>query len=171
MTNCATTGLEAYVPSADVPWDVGRVQHLFRRIGFGAKPSEIQQALDLGPAETVRLLLDGALQQPQPPEPEWANMDYDAVMALLEGTEMEPFELYVSLGYQHLEDALTYGVREKLSLFWQNHFVTKYESHSCPSYHYQYLKVINEYAFGDFREFVKEITRTPAMLFFLNGFE
>ena len=58
--NCATLGLEAYVPSVDQPWDEGRVQHLYRRAGFGATPSEIEQALADGPALTVQRLLSEA---------------------------------------------------------------------------------------------------------------
>jgi uncharacterized protein (DUF1800 family) len=33
------------------------------------------------------------------------------------------------------------------------------------------MKLIDQYGFGDYREFVREMTKTPAMLFFLNGFE
>ncbi|MEM1357053.1 MAG: DUF1800 domain-containing protein [Bacteroidota bacterium] len=167
MTNCATTGLETYVPSAAVPWDEARVQHLFRRIGFGANLDEITQALADGPTLTVERLLTDATERPDRTDPEWAYWDYDAVMA----AELEPFELYVEWTKGYIQDAIDYGVREKLALFWQNHFVTRYESHSCPSYHFQYLKLINTYAFGDFKEFTEEMGHTPAMLFFLNGFE
>lgn len=165
--NCATLGLEAYVPSADQPWDVGRVQHLFRRAGFGARPSEIELALADGPALTVQRLLSEAATRPHREPPVWANWNYEA----FEAAGVDVFEAYVSLYFEYLEEALNYGVREKLSLFWQNHFVTQYESHSCASYHYQYMKVIEDDAFGDFRQLVEDITTTPAMLFFLNGFE
>lgn len=165
--NCAILGLEAYVPSAELPWDVGRVQHLYRRAGFGAKPSEIEQALADGPALTVQRLLNDAASRPHRAAPEWANWNYDAFQA----AGVDVFEAYVTWYYGYLEEALNYGVREKLSLFWQNHFATQFESHSCASYQYQYLKVIEDHAFGDFRQFVEDITITPAMLFFLNGFE
>ncbi|MEM6771497.1 MAG: DUF1800 domain-containing protein [Bacteroidota bacterium] len=167
LTNCATTGLEAYVPSAEIPWDTARVQHLFRRIGFGARPDEIAQALEAGPTATVNRLLDEAMARPQRETPEWAYWNYDQFQA----AEQDIFEAYIDWTKGYVQEAIDYGVREKLSLFWQNHFVTKFETHSCASYHYQYLKVIEDYAFGDFKVFVRDITTTPAMLFFLNGFE
>lgn len=165
--NCATLGLEPYVPSVDHPWDVSMVQHLYRRAGFGATPEEINQALLDGPALTVDLLLNGAATRDQREPPEWAEWDF----AAFEAAEVEVFDAHVRWQYGYLEESLQFGIREKLSLFWQNHFVALYESHSCASYHYQYLKVINDDAFGDFRQLCKDITKTPAMLFFLNGFE
>lgn len=165
--NCATLGLEAYVPSAEQPWDVGRVQHLYRRAGYGARPAEIEQALTDGPAQTVaRLLNDAVTREPRTP-PEWAEWDYDA----FEAAGVDVFEAYVTWYFGFMDESIQYGVREKLSLFWQNHFVTLYESHSCASYQYQYMKVIEDDAFGDFKKLVEDITITPAMLFFLNGFE
>jgi uncharacterized protein (DUF1800 family) len=165
--NCATLGLEAYVPSAEQPWDVGRIQHLYRRAGYGARPDEIEQALLDGPAQTVaRLLNDAAAREHRPP-PEWAEWNYEA----FEAAEVDVFEAYVTWYFGFMDESIQYGVREKLSLFWQNHFVAQYESHSCASYQYKYMKVIEDDAFGDFKKLVEDITITPAMLFFLNGFE
>ncbi len=167
LTNCATTGLEAYVPTAERPWDEARVQHLFRRIGFGAKPDEIEQALAAGPTATIDQLLTEASTRPDRPEPQWAYWNYDAFMA----AEVDIFESYALWSQGFLKEAQEYGVREKLVLFWHNHFVTKYETYSCASHYYQYFKVLTDNAFGNFHDFVIEVTRTPAMLFFLNGFE
>ncbi|MTB52379.1 DUF1800 family protein [Lewinella sp. W8] len=167
LMNCATTGLEAYVPSEERPWDASSVQHLFRRMGFGASPEEINQALTESPQATVSRLLQEAATREQRPAPEWAEWNYDQFQA----NEVDVFETYVNWSYGFLQEAQDYGVREKLVLFWHNHFVTKYESHGCASYYYQYFKVLTDHAFGDFKTFVKEITVTPAMLFFLNGFE
>ena len=167
LTNCATAGLEAYVPSAEAPWDAARVQHLFRRIGFGARPNEVLQALEDGPAATVNRLLDEAVARPQRPEPEWAYWNYEQMTA----AGRDQFATYMEWNLGTIDEAIEYGVREKLSLFWQNHFVTKYESYSCPSYYWQYLNGLTTNAFGDFKQMTLEMTTTPAMLFFLNGFE
>jgi len=167
LTNCATLGLEAYVPSEEMPWNVARVQHLFRRAGFGATPAQIELALTLSPAEAVNRMLDVASTRPARPEPEWAYWDYEAIIA--SGREVFPTFMELNMGF--LEDAVNYGVREKLALFWQNHLVTIYENHGCPGYHYQWMKLIDRMAFGDYKEFVKRMTTEPAMLFFLNGFE
>jgi len=165
--NCATLGLEAYVPSAEQPWDAGRIQHLYRRAGYGARPDEIEQALLDGPAQTVARLLTDAANREQRTPPEWAEWNYEA----FEAAELDPFETYVRWYFGFMDESIQYGVREKLALFWQNHFVAQYESHGCPSYQYKYMKVIEDNAFGDFKQLVEDITITPAMLFFLNGFE
>ena len=36
--NCATGTLAPYVPGTDTPWNVARVQHLYRRLGYGIAP-------------------------------------------------------------------------------------------------------------------------------------
>ena len=167
ITNCATTGLEPYVPSAAAPWDRARAQHLLRRISFGGRPAEIERALADGPAATVDRLLSDASTRPDHDAPEWARWDYDTFMA----NNRDVFGTYVEWNQVFMQDALDHGVREKLVLFWMNHFVAKYESYSCPSYYYQWMKVCTDHAFGEFRVFVRDITKTPAMLFFLNGFE
>lgn len=167
MINCATTGLETYVPSAETPWDAGRVQHLYRRIGYGATPTELETALAAGPEATAQRLLNEAVAQAPIPEPEWAFWNFEA----FEAAELDPFETVVDYYYEFLDRAQQYGVREKMSLFWHNLLVTQYESHSCPSYQYQYLKVIDDHVFGNFKQLMKDMTKTPAMLFFLNGFE
>jgi len=35
MTSCNTSTLAAYVPTSSNPWDVQKIQHAFRRLGFG----------------------------------------------------------------------------------------------------------------------------------------
>lgn len=64
------------------------------------------------------------------------------------------------------------SVRAKLMQFWQNHFVIE-ERHPVagrPAYLLRYFKVLFNNAFGNFRTFVEEIGRTPAMLAYLNGY-
>ena len=165
--NCATRGLEPYVPSEDTPWDIGRAQHLFRRIGFGGRPDELEAALEAGPTATVDFLLNQATTRPFYPAPDFAYWNQETLRA----NGLDVFQSFMKIQRDWVRDAIQYGIREKLSLFWQNHLVTVYETHSCPSYHYQYMRVIEEHCFGNYSDFVKDMTVTPAMLFYLNGFE
>lgn len=167
LTNCATTGLEAYEPSENAPWGRPRVQHLFRRLGYGASPEELELALMEGPAATVDRLLDEARDRPPREAPEWADWDWETFGQ----NEKDPFEAFTDWSMDWMLSALDHGVREKMELFWQNHFVTKWEGYNCPSYYYQYTETIRGNAFGNLKQFVVEITRSPAMLFFLNGFQ
>lgn len=168
VQSCATGTLAPYVPDTDRPWDLYRVRHLYRRLGYGATPDELDVALDYSPSELVDLLLDQATTQPLPDEPEWAFWDHEEFIA--NGFE-ETFPFYVEWMQAYMQRAMENGPRERLALFWHDHFVTRYESYNCPSYLYQYQRLLEEHAFGDFKKLVLEIGRTPAMLFFLNGFE
>lgn len=168
VLNCATGTLGPYVPSAAAPWNLERARHLYRRMGYGATPDQLEVALELSPAQLVDQLLDEAIAQPLPEPPEWANWDHNTFVA--NGIE-DTFPVYVEYMMSYMQRAMQHGVRERLSLFWHNHFVTQYETYGCPSLMYQYFRILEENAFGDFKTMVSDVGRTPAMLFFLNGFE
>ncbi len=160
--------LEPYEPSADKPWNAQRVAHLYRRLGFGATYEEIQQGLSMHPAALVDHLLDQAfaLPPPAPPEPEdwsnWTTADYAGSF-----TKVEEHRRY--LRHRWLSEMLDEGIRAKMAHFWLNHFVTKIYIVGCNSYTWRYYELLNRFALGDFRQFVVEMGRNPAMLVFLNG--
>jgi hypothetical protein len=73
--------LDAYVPSVSKPWNARRVAHLYRRLGFGATYAQIQQGLQMSPAELVDSLLDPAADLGAPDPPFWSgytSADYEA---------------------------------------------------------------------------------------------
>lgn len=167
VTNCATGTLDPYVPSPEKPWNSIRVQHLYRRMGFGATPAMVEQALSMDPLTVVDNIMMDALNLPLSPTPEWADWttnDYDDFFPQRQ-------EQFVEWVVQWMSEMIDFGFREKLALFWHNHFVTRFESYECPSYMYKYHKVLQENALGNFKDFVKSIGQTPAMLFFLNGLQ
>lgn len=57
-------------------------------------------------------------------------------------------------------------LRERMTLFWANHFVCKDNS---VVHIQQFNNVLRTYALGDFRTFVKAISKEAAMLKYLNG--
>lgn len=165
ILSCATGTLAPYQPSGAAPWDKKRAQHLYRRMGFGGTPAEIDAALSQEPGALVDALIDEALALPLSPEPEWAYWTVDDY----QNFEEEVQQQYVAWIIQWVNDMLSNGFREKLALFWSNHFVTKYEAYLCASHLYQYHKLLQQNALGNFRDFVYEIGKTPAMLIFLNN--
>ena len=165
--NCVTGTLAPYTPSADMPWDKRRVMHLYRRLGFGATLSEMNDALGKTPAQVVDTLINQTLALPPLEEPEWAYWtvsDYQGPQP-----EQQAIEQIFAWRRQWVLDMLANGVRGKWSLFWHNHFVTRLETYFCPSYMYQYHKLLQTNALGNFKNFVIEMGKTPAMLAFLNG--
>jgi len=61
------------------------------------------------------------------------------------------------------------GLRQKMILFWSNHFVIQSGESIGPAKVHEYYKTIEQYAFGDFKEFTRAIGKTIAMLQYLNG--
>ncbi len=57
-------------------------------------------------------------------------------------------------------------LRERMTLFWANHFVCRDRN---PLHAQQYNNTLRYFALGDFREFVKAISKEAAMLKYLNG--
>ncbi len=58
---------------------------------------------------------------------------------------------------------------DKLTLFWQNHFVTTAETVNDHRFVWSYLQLLRTNALGSFRTLVTQISKEPAMLKYLNG--
>lgn len=165
VTNCATGTLAPYVPSGAAPWNRARVRHLYRRLGYGPTLTELTAALSMSPAALVDQLIDQALALPLTPEPEWSNWDYDQYTDF----QMESANQLIAYAEQVVGEMAVNGLRDKMTLFWLNHFVTKLEAYVCPSWLYQYHRVLQSNAMGNFRTMTEAVGTTPAMLVFLNG--
>ena len=162
--NCITSTLSPYVATASKPWDQRRVLHLYRRLGFGASMQQVEAALSMNPTVLIDQLIDEALALAPAPAPEWADWtlsdfgELDDMIVAFDEWRAEWFK-----------DMVNQGLREKLAVFWSNHFVTEYEAYLCAPYAYRYHKLLQQYALGNFRDFVSEMGKTPAMLIYLNG--
>jgi hypothetical protein len=62
------------------------------------------------------------------------------------------------------------SIREKMVLFWHNHFVTETNTVDNALLCYQYNVLLRRHALGNFKELVKAVTLEPAMLRYLNGY-
>lgn len=165
LTNdCIVGTLTPYQPTANKPWNAQRAIHLFRRIGFGANLQEVEAALTQSPADLVDQLVDEAIALPIAPPPVWENW------TLSEFGELNDMILaFDEWRTNWFADMATNGLREKLALFWSNHFVTEFEAYLCAPYAYRYLKLLQTHSLGNFKDFVSEVGKTPAMLIYLNG--
>ncbi len=165
VQNCAVSSIAPYQPDAANPWNERRVAHLYRRLGFGATYADIQAGLNLSPSALVDQLIDAAAALPSPTPPYWANW----TMEDYEASGEESFFHYLELSNQWIRDMIEEGIRAKMALFWHGHFVTSLEVYNCTSFLWKYHVLLQDHAFGNFRTFVEEIGKTPAMLVYLNG--
>jgi uncharacterized protein (DUF1800 family) len=166
ITECElTSGLNPYIPSPENPWNEMKAKHIMRRLGYGASKQKISEILLQNPGDLIDQLIQDALNTPRPPAPTWANRTFSQYSDFQNEIQSQILEwALVWLG-----EMTTNPLRAKLNLFWSNHFVTRLEAYACPSWMYQYWKVLDDHSFGNFKSFTKAIGITPAMLVFLNG--
>ncbi|MBI1286170.1 MAG: DUF1800 family protein [Flavobacteriales bacterium] len=164
---CDLDGISVYVPSVAKPWDKRRVKHLYRRMGFGTTDTEVQNALTMDPDILVDSLIDAAIALPPTSAPtwgDWALSDYS-------NPNTEVTAQILAWYGQFITDMITNGLRDKLTLFWSNHFVTRLDVYNCPSYMYEYYHLLQVQGLGNFKDFVHGIGTSNAMIVFLNSYE
>ena len=163
--NCNSSTLAPYT----TPLDALRAAHLYRRLGFSASVQTINAAVGQSAEALVDSLVDQALAAPVIPAPLWAdwnNDDYpadDDLARQLRRAQQEEFE--IAYGNALLDNNL----RDRLSFFWHNHFVTEIDVYRCNSFLYYYINCLQRNAVGNFKTFVSEIGLTSAMLYYLDG--
>ncbi len=168
-----TSGLEPYTG----PFGYAEAAHLLRRTTYGPSHQQIKDAVAAGLEATVAQLL---ADEPMPDPPVNPDFEEDPWVPVGETWVDKPYPQppNVAVGYRRrsllawqIERYLTEGTsaREKMTLFWHNHFVVEAAVVGDPKFLYRYITLLRTNAFGNFRELTKQITIDPAMLRYLNG--
>lgn len=155
-------------------WGPTQAQHLLMRAGFGASHDEIHQASSISKTGVIdNLLADTPV--PDPPG-EWVNEPY--ILRGLSQEERQAKQKQNRLNFRELNVWWTnqmienpYCLREKMALFWHGHFVIEATTVKVAQYLYIYNDMLRRNALGNFRAFVKEMCKDPAMLIYLNGLQ
>jgi len=162
-------------------WTSARAAHLLRRTMFGPKKEEIERATELGLSGTIDLLFE---EKPLPDPPlnysftmdplvpvgeTWVGKIYTADEDNLRTVIRANRERSLVAWNMRLLIESEMSIREKMTLFWHNHFVVQKSTVRDPNYLYDYLTLLRSNATGNFKHLVKAITVDPAMLFYLNG--
>lgn len=172
VSRTLVAGLEPYIPSPEQPWERQRAVHLLRRVGFGAPIDKVNAILGESPGDVVDGLVDEAVTMPVPDLPDWAlipqprNSDPQDVRDAFDAMEDVQRDAY---RMEMLKEMREKGLREKMMLFWSNHFVTELRIYNRVSYMAQYVHLLRTHALGNFKTFVYEVGLLPAMLVYLNG--
>jgi hypothetical protein len=163
-----------WVPSAEQPWDRKAVTHLFRRAAFGPSPADTTRALADGFPRTLDRLTAG-----EPDAADRLAMCEDAGRYLLDGGRIRlgfdfnnnPTDPAVPVRAWWLYTILEGGhpLREKLTLFWHNHFATSYSKVGSIRLMFDQNRTLRRHALGRFRPFLLEMSRDPAMLIWLDS--
>ena len=164
-----SAGLEPYTTSLDRR----HLDHLLRRVGFGVSLEErLHTFVGQTAAEVVDHLLAKALTLPLPPPPFWVDRAppgpgaSESDLMTYRTTNRTRLTAWQR---QWLRALRTDGLREKMTAFWHNHFVTEFEVYELAPYAYRYLTLLRTHALGNFKDLVRAIGTEAAMLLYLNG--
>ena len=140
--------------------ELSLMAHLFRRAGFGATYEELEQSLSDGYEATVERLLH--------PEdaPEWDDalfrryhVDQNSVM-LIESAQS--YWLYRMINSPR-------PLEEKIALFWHGLFATAYGKLNHAKAVVNQTNTFRRHGLGTFRNLLSELSRDPAMIFWLDN--
>jgi uncharacterized protein (DUF1800 family) len=119
------------------------------------------------PEETIDNIIDNAKSLEVTAAPEWGNWDNKQ----FNDSGSNKSYYHTIWQKQAFSDMVNNGFRERLSLFWSNHFVVEYLDVNQPAYLYKYYVMLQKHALGNFKSFVREIGISSAMLRYLNGYQ
>ena len=148
-------------PCADDSWGPKWAAHLYRRAGFGPSRDDLAEAERLGPDGTLELLLRG---RPEAQEIAETLNDVGRIAAEADdhGDQLRGWWLYVMLRGGH-------PLREKMTLFWHNHFATSLVKVRDPVLMFRQNGLLRAHALGKFGPFLQAISRDGAMLIWLDS--
>ncbi|HTI11553.1 MAG TPA: DUF1800 domain-containing protein [Puia sp.] len=171
-----TSGIKRYKGK----WGPDQAAHLLKRTLFGVKKEDLDSFSKKSLKKAVRELIytdypfpdlplnnynDDKYTDPEIPAGEtWvSSLKYDGMN---NGRRKNSFKSWW-MGLMIHQDR---SIREKMVLFWHNHFVTESNTVDNALFCYQYNVLLRRHALGNFKEFVKAMTVEPAMLRYLNGY-
>ena len=165
FVNCNTSTLAPYT----TPLDKLRAAHLYRRLGFSASVQTIDQAVGQNAGTLVDALINEAVTMPPSAPPVWADWNNSNYPADDDAARQVRRQQLDEWRITYTNALLNDNLRDRLSFFWSNHFVTEIDVYDCNSFLYYYTDCLQRNAIGNFKTFVSEIGLTSAMLFYLDG--
>jgi len=155
-------------------------QHLLWRAAFGPMAENANQIGDISQKNLYEILLNTSSKKPGALQV--ANGSFDGLVKGIQGLgKMENLskEQKKQLRRQSAEDIKSLNLlwlgeminseaqlREKMSFFWHGHFACRVIN---IFFQQQLLNVIRENALGNFGDLLREVSKSPAMLSFLNN--
>jgi uncharacterized protein (DUF1800 family) len=136
------------------------MSHLYRRAGFGATRDQLEAALARGYEASVEELL-----HPENAPPLEEDLIYRYWPDMKESRQIDPAQslwVYRMINTQR-------PLEEKLALFWHHLFATGFGKLNHAKVMTNQVTMLRKHALGDFRTLLVEISRDPAMIFWLDN--
>ena len=144
------------------PEDTALMAHLLRRAGFGATRDELERYVAQGYEATVEELLHPEDAPPALDDEDLIrryHVDENSLM-LIESCQC--YWLYRMINTRR-------PLEEKLALFWHGLFATGYTKLNHPKQILNQVEKFRHYGLGSFRTILLEVSRDPAMIFWLDN--
>lgn len=161
------------------PWTRNEVQHLLKRTMFGSTKADIDYFATLTMEQAVDELLSPASPLPAPPVNDYSADTPDPAVAAgatwindlsddedLNTARRDSFKKWWA-GIMLRQDR---SIREKLTLFWADHFGTETNTIGIANYMYRHNTLLRQECLGNFRQLIKDVTIDAGMLIYLNGY-
>lgn len=152
-----------------------QMQHLAWRAGFGAPLPLILEWTDKRRKQVVHQVLSGTKKKDVTPVEVISAAelpDYQKVKSMSEEERKQVRKMNtqgvkdLNIAWVQTMIASEHPLREKMSLFWHGHFACRTQN---VIYNQQLLQIIREHALGNFGDLLSAVSKTPAMLQFLNN--
>lgn len=161
-------------------WGADQAMHLLRRTTFGFRLEDVDLLKSKNMSDAVDAILSISDFKPAPPlnnynnprltDPNipfgstWVNDTTTPVDVA--NARANSFKSW-SAGLMLNQDA---NIREKMTLFWHNHFATEINTVQDARASYKLNQYLRENCIGNFKQMVKDVSKDASMLFYLNGY-
>ncbi|MGB1217532.1 MAG: DUF1800 family protein, partial [Saprospiraceae bacterium] len=150
-----------------------KVQYIHRKMGFGISLKEAKRQAKFPPEKIIDNILLRSKRQGAIAAPKWADWQMKKYLKL--GGD----ELNIKLIERHLSDYAKdvvpqmkeRGFKERMTLFWSNHFVTEFWTYEFPPLLYEYHTFLQKNGLRNFKDMTYKIGLNTAMLLYLNNGE
>jgi uncharacterized protein (DUF1800 family) len=161
------------------PWTKNEVQHLLKRTMFGSRKADIDYFLTRTMSQSVDELLSPTAPLPSPPLNDYSPGTPDANVpagatwvnnpttdGTLNTVRRNSFKKWWT-GLMINQDR---SIREKMTLFWADHFGTETTTIGIAHYIYNHHALLRQNCLGNFKQLIKSVTVDGGMLIYLNGY-
>lgn len=147
-------------------------KHLLCRAAFSASPRAIELAVGRTAEDVVRDWIAEPTNSSFLQDPPWIAIHYPP-----SGSPSEVVNAFRDQDAYYVQEVraawmreiLDGGLRTRMALLWHNHFVTDVRKYRYAALAFRYVRLMQSFAFGNYRSFVKAVTTEGSMLYYLDG--
>ncbi len=169
------SGLETY----NGPWTRNEVQHLIKRTMFGSVKADVDHFSAMSMGQAIDELLNPSAAIPQPPVNDYGGEIADPNVTA-GSTWVNDYSMDEDINEARRGSFKNWwagtmvnqdrSIREKLTLFWADHFGTETGTISLGHFVYRHNDLLRNNCLNNFRQLVKSVSIDGGMLIYLNGY-